>query len=199
MSSALCSNMYCVLNMGRSLINPLECQVLYPLRSVTFAWTSVISVDFHDCRFTAEEVWFKWFWIIQSSSSDQFLLQLLQGIYLILVFLIAIPNLFACYSLIHLDFSIVLSIALELNWSLLGLCCDITVCKHPNIIYDLLSDPAFMSRNCVSGANLICLMIFASMIELFRTTPITMVTIHSLTGPRMFLDLLLWHASRLIY
>ena len=125
MSSALCSNIYCVLNMRRSLINPLECQVLYPLRSITFAWTSVISVDFHDYRFKAEEVWFKWFWIIQSSSSDQFLLQLLQGIYLILVFLTAIPNLFACYSLIHLDFSIVLSIALELNWSFLGLYCDI--------------------------------------------------------------------------
>ena len=156
MSSALCSNIYCVLNMGRSLIKPLECQVLYTLRSATFAWTSVISVDFHDCRFKAEEVWFKWFWIIQSSSSDQFLLQLLQGIYLILVFLTAIPNLFACYSLIHLDFSIVLSIALELNWSLLGLCCDIKVCKHRNSFCDLLRGPAFMSRNCVSGANLIC-------------------------------------------
>ena len=133
MSSALCSNMYCVLNMGRSLINPLECQVLYPLRSVTFAWTSVISVDFHDCRFTAEEVWFKWFWIIQSSSSDQFLLQLLQGIYLILIFWIAIPNLLAYYSLIYLDFSIVLSIALELNWSFLGLYCDIKVCNFETV------------------------------------------------------------------
>ena len=134
MSSALCSNIYCVLNMGRSLINPLECQVLYPLRSVTFAWTSVISVDFHDCRFKAEEVWFEWFWIIQSSSSDQFLTQLLKGIYLILVSWRAILNLFACYSSINLDFLIVLYIALELNWSILGLCYDMTVCKHQNII-----------------------------------------------------------------
>ena len=133
MSFALCSNIYCVLNMGRSLINPLECQVLYPLRSITFAWTSVISVDFHDYRFKAEEVWFKWFWVIQSSSSDQFLTQLLQGIYLILIFWIAIPNLLAYYYLIYLDFLIVLSIALEFNWSFLGLYCDIKVCNFETV------------------------------------------------------------------
>ena len=108
--------------------------VLYPLRSVTFAWTSVISVNLYDCRFKAEEVWFKWFWLIQSSSSDQFLTQLLKGIYLILVFWIDLPNLFACYSSIYLDYSIVLSISLELNWSVLGLCYDMTVCKHRNNI-----------------------------------------------------------------
>ena len=107
---------------------------LYSLRSVTFAWTSVISVNFHDCRFKAEEVWFEWFWLIQSSSSDQFLTQLLKGIYLILVSWRAILNLFACYSSINLDFSIVLFIALELNWSILGLCYNMTVCKHRNII-----------------------------------------------------------------
>ena len=107
---------------------------LYLLRSVTFAWTSVISVNFHDCRFKAEEAWFEWFWLIQSSSSDQFLTQLLKGIYLILVSWRAILNLFTCYSSINLDFSIVLFIALELNWSILGLCYDMTVCKHRNII-----------------------------------------------------------------
>jgi hypothetical protein len=70
---------------------------------------------------------------------------------------IAISNLFACYSLIHLDFSIVLSITLELNWSILGLCCDMTVCKLWNIIiYNSLSGPGFMSRNYISGANWIC-------------------------------------------
>ena len=139
-------------------MSPLKCQVIcHPLRTVTFVGTSVISVDFHDWRFKAEEVWFKWFWIIQYSSSDQFLTQLLQGIYLIRVSWIAISNLFACYSLIHLDFSIVLSITLKLNWSILGLCCDMTVCKLWNIIiYNSLGGPAFLSRNYVSGANWIC-------------------------------------------
>ena len=132
MSSALCSNMYCVLNMGRSLINPLECQVLYPLRSITFAWTSVISVDFHDYRFKSEEVWFKWFWIIQSLlviSFNTIAPRDLSNSY----FWIAIPNLLAYYSLIYLDFSIVLSIALELNWSFLGLYCDIKVCNFETV------------------------------------------------------------------
>ena len=157
--------------MGQSLISPLKCQVFYPLRTVTFEWTSVISVDFHDWRFKAEEVWFKWFWIIRYSSSDQFLTQLLQGIYLMRVSWIAISNLFACYSLIHLDFSIVLSINLELNWSILGLCCDMTVCKLWNaIIYNIIHwvDPVSCLGTMFPVPIKYVLMILSFMIELFQ-------------------------------